>query len=199
MIANYMQAVSVREPEPEINFVEYIQSTGTQYIDTGFKPNNDTRVVAEFQFTSIVSNDWQTIFGSRDSTNANPYAVFMDTTGQFRSDYVDTPFFPSGLNATTKYTIDKNKNVCSIGGKTVTNATGTFQQTNNMYLFACNQGGSIAHQSNMRLYSCQIYDNNVLIRDYAPALDPEGVPCLYEKLSEQYVYNSGTGSFTAPS
>ena len=41
MIANYRQAVQVAEPEPpepEINFVEYIQSSGTQYIDTGFKP-----------------------------------------------------------------------------------------------------------------------------------------------------------------
>lgn len=37
MIANYRQAVQVAEPEPEINFVEYIQSSGTQYIDTGFK------------------------------------------------------------------------------------------------------------------------------------------------------------------
>ena len=49
MIANYKQAVPVGEPEPEINFVEYIQSSGTQYIDTGFMPNNNARVVMDVQ------------------------------------------------------------------------------------------------------------------------------------------------------
>ena len=40
--------------------------------------------------------------------------------------------------------------------------------------------------------------NDNLIRDYAPALDPDGVPCLYDKISEEYVYNSGSGSFITP-
>lgn len=198
MIANYKQAVPLGEPIPPINFVEYLQSSRTQYIDTEFKPNQNTRVVAEFQFTSVVSNDWQTIFGCRDASASNPYAIFMDPSGKFRSDYINTPFFPTSLNATQKYEVDKNKNVCTIGSETVTNTTGTFQQTNNMYIFACNSGGGSAHFSNMRLYSCQIYDNDALVRDYAPALDPDGVACLYDKVSEEYVYNAGTGTFITP-
>ena len=30
---------------------EYIESSGTQYIDTGFKPNQNTRTVIDFQAT----------------------------------------------------------------------------------------------------------------------------------------------------
>ena len=32
--------------------VEYIESTGTQYIDTGFTPNQDTRMLLDFQYTA---------------------------------------------------------------------------------------------------------------------------------------------------
>ena len=35
--------------------LEYIQSSGTQYIDTGFKPNQDTRVVTKFDMIQTES------------------------------------------------------------------------------------------------------------------------------------------------
>jgi hypothetical protein len=33
--------------------VEYLQSSGTQYIDTGYKPGGDTRIVCEFTEITI--------------------------------------------------------------------------------------------------------------------------------------------------
>ena len=47
--------------------LEYIQSTGTQYIDTGFKPNNNTRVVMDLLYTGneSISNE----FGAWNSSN----------------------------------------------------------------------------------------------------------------------------------
>ena len=62
MIANYRQAVQVGEPEPEVNFVEYVQSTGTQYIDTGFVPDNNTRIVIDIQATKAGTYG---VFGGR--------------------------------------------------------------------------------------------------------------------------------------
>lgn len=189
-------------PEPEINYVEYLQSSRTQYIDTGFKPNQNTRVVAEFQFTSIVTSDWQTIFGARGNSSPgssnDPYAIFLDPSGRLRSDYINTPFCPTSINATQKCSVDKNKNICTVNDTVTTNSTGTFQQVNTLYLFACNAGGNAQHLSNLKIYYLQIYDNETLVRDYAPALDPEGVACLYDKVSGEYVYNFGTGSFMTP-
>lgn len=48
----------------EYQMVEYIQSTGTQYINTGFTPNQDTRVVCDFQVTEMSA---AFVFGSRTS------------------------------------------------------------------------------------------------------------------------------------
>lgn len=196
MIANYAQAVPLDDP---IKYVEYIQSTGSQYIDSGFKPNQNTRVVAKFQFLSVLSV-WQAVFGSRGPSSQSypdPYALFLSPKSIFRSDYNDKIEFPSGLSVTAQHIVDKNKNVCTIDSYTVTNTSGPFQRNNNMYLFACQSGGATTEIGQLRIYSLQVYDNGLLVRDYAPALDPNGTPCMYDKVSKDYIYNAGSGSFTA--
>ena len=45
--------------------VEYIQSTGTQYIDTGFKPNSNTRLVADMEITA---GSTSFLFGARNNS-----------------------------------------------------------------------------------------------------------------------------------
>ena len=42
--------------------VDYIQSTGTQYIDTGYKHSHNTRVLADIDFQPTGS--WKSPFGS---------------------------------------------------------------------------------------------------------------------------------------
>ena len=197
MIANYRQAVPVGEPEPEINFVEYIQSSGTQYIDTGFMPNNNTRVVMDIEPTKAGT---YAVFGARTGQSSTSYTVWMIHSTSFRSDFNRNQKTISVSSALNRVVIDRNKAVCVIGQASTTNSNSTFQLAYNMFLLALNDKGTCEGRNlSGKLYSCQIYDNDVLIRDYAPVIDPDGIPCLYEKLSEQYVYNAGSGSFTAPS
>ena len=56
--------------------VEYIGSTGTQYINTGFIPNQGTRVVMEI-YAPATSNTSSSeyICGVRTSTSANQFAL----------------------------------------------------------------------------------------------------------------------------
>lgn len=197
MIANYRQAVQVAEPpEPEINFVEYIQSSGTQYIDTGFKPNNNTRVVIDMQLTKAGTYG---IFGGRQAYKNKAFAFWVMDADEWKTDFGNGELRISSANTLSRVIIDKNKNVCYVGSSSYTNTSTSFESPSSLTLFAVKDGdGSVDDRmGSLKLYSCQIYDNEDLVRDYAPALDLEGVPCLYEKLSEQYVYNAGSGSFTA--
>jgi hypothetical protein len=36
-----------------------------------------------------------------------------------------------------------------------------------------------------------------VVRDYIPALDENGVACMFEAISGEFVYNDGTGDFLA--
>jgi len=49
----------------------------------------------------------------------------------------------------------------------------------------------------LRIYSFQIYQNDILVHDYVPALDLSGVACLYDKVDNEFLYNEGTGEFVA--
>lgn len=193
------KVISINKPYEEL---EYIQSSGTQYINTGFKPTYQTRVVADFQLTSAFSS-FRSIFGTRASTSATDskrYLFNNSASKTLRSDY-----FGSGANQsttitseTTRMTVDKNKNITTVDGKTLTNtAVSSGTATYNLYLFCMNNAGSTGYFSTMKLYSCQIYDNDVLVRDFIPVLWNEtGEYGLYDKVNKEFYSNAGSGSFT---
>lgn len=49
--------------------------------------------------------------------------------------------------------------------------------------------------SSMRLYSLKMCTNRVDIRNFLPALDPTGKPCMYDTVTQQPFYNLDTGEF----
>ena len=88
----------------------YIESTGTQYVDTGFKPNQDTRVVCDTEFAASTTAYW--LFGSRVSTRDRNY-TFLTFQGGHRSDYNDmTGDVIGGVSG--RFIVDKNKNITYI-------------------------------------------------------------------------------------
>jgi hypothetical protein len=65
-----------------------------------------------------------------------------------------------------------------------------------MYMFALNENGTLSQQAKMKLYYCKIWDTTgTLVRDFIPVLKT-GVYCLYDRVSQTYFNNKGTGTFT---
>lgn len=174
--------------------LEYIESSGTQYIDTGFKPNQDTRVVCDTEFAASTTAYW--LFGSRVSTNDRNYA-FLTYEGGYRSDYNDTAGDVIG-GVSGRFIVDKNKNITYIDEVVKDELSyGAFQSTYNLYIFRSNNGGTPSASNTAKIYSCQIYDNGLLIRDFVPCIDPEGTVGLYDFDGKQFYNNAGAGSFIA--
>lgn len=182
----------IKLSKPYKQELEYIESTGTQYIDVLFVPNQNTRVVMDAQLTSSASS--QFYFSARTSGGQQNFGFLYNGSGVARSDYGESKVTMS-LNATTRVLIDKNKNVCTVNGTVLTNVASTFTCPNNLALFASLDSGNALYFSSMILYSCQIYDNGTLIRDYIPVLDWNNNPCLYDKINKRFYYNAGTGAF----
>ena len=177
--------------------VEYIQSDGAQYIDTGFKPNQDTRVIGDMQFMTNTSDRESALFGYRVAVNSQQYN-FYQYNGTMRSPYNNSVGYTTTLS-TDKISIDKNKNVTSINGVVTSNVSyASFQCGGNMYLFGLNLNGSLsAMQGSRRIYTCKIYDNDTLIRDFVPCKNPDGIIGMYDIVNSQFYQNNGSDEFIA--
>ena len=179
--------------------VEYIQSSGTQYIDTGFKPNQDTRVSLEFKAAIAPSNDW--ILGSRKSTNVDSYGIMAGSSTSVTSWFGTASVSKTVTSLTNIFNLDKDKGQTTIkyaDGElvTISNAPSDFESEYNLFLMNINLAGSPASAAIAgRLYSCQIYDDGTMIRDFIPCQDPTGVVGLYDLVGAQFYGNAGSGNF----
>lgn len=175
--------------------LEYIESTGTQYIDTGFKPNNNTRVVMDAQFLATPSGN-TALFGARTTATSKNYAMLF-IPPSFRADYNNVYSQTWAVTATTRRVYDKNKETTTIDGTAKSYTNSSFQADYTLVLAAINAAGTVQWFASVRIYACQVYDNGMLIRDYIPCISSDDTVGLYDVANEQFYANSGTGSFTA--
>ena len=181
------------------NVESCIESTGTQYIDTGIIPTNH-RVKMKFQCTT---SDNAAIFGSygdkSTGLNYNVYEfVWYNSRWYYAPDIYDgeqTDFSPT-VYPTDIVELDFN----TYDNKIVMNNTvcgstyGVSRAVLPLYLFK--QNGT-EQPAKMKLWYAQIYDRatQTLVRDFVPAKDENGIFCLYDNVTQAYFYNQGEGVF----
>jgi len=177
--------------------LEYIQSSGTQYVNTGFSPDNNTRLVVDFE--TLTAQTDKHFFGSRVAMSSTSFCFIDAVEGDFRDDYARLQHtFSSSINEVGRYTLDKNKNVVSFAGESHSHSSSSFSIPYPIYLCSLNTGGSTTTFSSMRIYSCQIYDNGTKVREMVPAKrDSDGAIGLYDTVGGTFYGNAGTGSFMA--
>lgn len=177
--------------------LEYIQSNGgAHYIDTGFKPNQNTGIIAKFQLLSSTGN--QTPILSRTSRNVDSFGVFIDSNSRWTADYGTLRHTNSSIGAQTLINLNFDKNVVKFNNDSYTFDSQTFQGSSNLTIFGMNTGGTVANNARMNFYSCEIYDNGTLIRSFIPCKNPSGIIGLYDIVNSKFYANVGSGgTFTA--
>lgn len=174
--------------------LEYIQSSGSQYINTGFKPNQDTKISITVDFP-LSGTTW--LYGGRTSAGSNSLGFLCEGGNHYRFDYASS-INELATKPTGKFTIDSDKNKCYINGELVLTATyTTFASPVNMYIFNNNNNGSLSGGSSAKLYNCSIYNNGVLIRSFIPCKNASGTVGLYDSINNQFYQNAGSGTFIA--
>ena len=175
--------------------VEYIQSTGIQYINTEFNPNSDTRVDMTCEPTT--TGTWKGIFGARKSASVDEFGVDIPSATEIRSMYGTESKSLTVSTVLQKFSVVKNKNVCTVNGTAITHTKQNFATSFPIRLFDKNSGGSAWGQISMKLYSCQIYDNGTPVRNFIPCNNPSGVVGLYDLVDGKFYTNAVAGNFTA--
>ena len=184
----------------------YLESSGTQYINTGVYGGSNTRITAKFQMVTKPTTEYMTILGIWNSRTMDRW-FYYTATAKYAIQYYSS--LKQNLNMPTDDSIlelDKDKNVFKVNGSTIyTGSSTAFSSTIPIYLFSsCAMNYNTQslepqwdNNATSRMYDCQIYVDNVMVRDYIPVLDNNNVPCMYDQLNDTYYYNQGTGSFTA--
>lgn len=187
---------------------DYIESNGTQWINTGYLCGDDTKI--ELVASVNVSNvQYASLFGARNgnyNTATKAFVIYRDGA------YL-TVFVGGGVNKATvatapyfgnkaRYTLSKNSfSVESADGiyfYGVGFTGGAVDDVNAVYLLNFNQAGADPGASthcSAKLYRCRIYEGNVLVHEFVPWQD-NGVACLKDTVSGTLKYNAGSGSFT---
>lgn len=172
--------------------LEYIQSSGTQYIDTGRKLTQDSDITIDFKL--INNNKSVGILGSRESAAKNNLAMFRDGD-LFVGDFSEYPKYRFKANSSFNRTkIRMNKTGVLVNGVLNTSWSGVanFETPTNGLIFDVGNNNWTGNKAVMQLYSYTDGNTQKLV----PCLDTEGVPCMYDLVSQKPFYNAGTGSFT---
>lgn len=177
------------ELNEEERVIEYLESTGTQYIDTGISPSPTIkwelkvmRPTSSYIYNGSFSSNQRFRVDDNSYGMDGAYWLAYPAIGATKTiiwDATVPEIYQDGIGSGLKYT--------------------TFSNNFPIYLFAQNSGNSSINFGKSRIYYSKIWDNGVLVRDFLPAISTEdghiGEPCLFDMVENKYYYNQGTGIF----
>ena len=182
--------------------VDYLQSSGTQWIEMGVAPNQNTKAVLKIKINEF-TRQGASLIGSRTDANSNDqFFTYLDYIGGgrflFRMDGQPQAISWTGLTTNKIYTVTLSgtemkaelEDGTAVFSKTF--SVPDFTSTVTMALFKSKPFNNGFHG---RIYSCKHYSGDELIQDFVPCLDTEGVPCMFDLVSQKPFYNKGNGSF----
>ena len=178
--------------------LEYIQTNGSQYINTGYIPTKNTKIEMEFYNSAKSLN---AIFGARTSANVNDFNLFASLYNL--NEFV---FDTSGVRKIISQKALRNQKISAQVDKITINDITTSTGVANLnceypiYLFSINTAGSFYTNCALcKLYYFKIYENNVLQRDMIPCVRTnDNKAGLYDLISGAFYVDENGGNFIAP-
>ena len=150
----------------------YLESNGTQYINTEIIPTQNTRIVAKIEVLNQNNYNW--IFGVINRATLGKescYGVAINGS-RFYSEISGTnKTYGNTLTYGTPYEFDFTvTEITTPSGTYETGATTLAQTEIQMYMFANNAGGGATYDQRFigRIYYFKIYENEELIRHFVP-------------------------------
>ena len=194
--------------------LEYIESTGTQYIDTGIDANSGKIIECDCMFTARLGN-YSTVFGGRSDidkrfsitrNNSNGHvllSVILDTDSDAGA--ILNVRYLFGLRS---FRVRGNPNEGNMGSQLFINGkviVGKYDivldnDGYHIYLFGDNRMGVFSNPSAMRVYSYKVtdIDTGEVLQDLKPVQrNSDGVLGLYDSITKTLFTNAGTGDFVA--
>jgi hypothetical protein len=175
--------------------IEYLESTGTQYIDTGVEKT----LKSKYKFITRISYSDTT---TRQLNGGQGYIYFGVISGHYQiaqggGEYRDINAVPNVFanceiefdcpNNTVSFNINDRYGIAHV-------VYSNLYPYGGLYLFNLDNKNFPGKE---KISYFKIYQDDTLVRDFIPVLDQYGIPCMYDKVSGEFFYNQGTGQFIA--
>lgn len=201
-------------PEPEYELLSYVRNPGQSYIDTGINPYGK-KIKVEFKFGPIVGFTGHTkgLFGGfsssegynlftfyHDLSSWNFYAksgapLVRNITNGYSIGYTGDEFegyIEVGDTYSYRFIINNpSNNMNNVVYEGSGNVSGQFPTKPTITIFCQNSddGPVIGDPAIANLYYFRMYLDDVIVRDFIPVKDANGVVCLYDKATRTFFYS----------
>ena len=177
--------------------IEYLESTGTQWIDTGIVPDNNTGfTVSAMAISSVVNSRILGVYETISGIQERFAAVVRSIQFQYYFGWGNAyNFTSSDSNFMTRRVMELNflnsRSMTFDGVVVSSNLPILTTFTTSAWLFGNRGTAELAAQ---RIYQCQMSSGNEIVRDFIP-VRVGTVGYMYDRVSKRLFGNSGTGAF----
>ena len=201
-MSNFRRRLMMSLKNKEYTELEYIESTGEQYIDTGVFGNENLVIQASYKLSD--GNRVCYLFGACSTYNTNVFAMsynplnnklyryFIGTRTEVYGSVNNGAF--SNITDVQNSSFSKDKVVINTEEYNVTSRV-PFSTPVTMTIFARKEPNKVTFFSKIKLRSFKMISNEKIIKDFIPVLDSNNKPALYDKVENKFYYNEGSGEF----
>lgn len=202
-LQSYYSYWNTFKEEAKYKNIESIVFDGSQYLDTGYAPTYKTRVKVYGNFGEFESDGF--VFGCVGGT------YHSDTTEEIQDEYaynvkrLDANTFECDMfdkivsldiDTFGDIVIDKNKNKFSVNDISAETDYTPFQYMSYpLYIMANNNKGTAEDYLQGDIKRVQIWNNEVLVRDFIAVIDSDSVVCFYENVNSIFYHLNDDGVY----
>ena len=183
--------------------VEWIEATGTQYINLGTWYTSTRSIKGKYTRTEPVDGGVSLV--ATTSSNPHFYLPVLHGTQKKekfewgRGGYQNKAYYVSfsGYPYTAEVELDAENDVLKVNGVQIASGMiadmggydSPYTSNSTMYMFS--RGNS--YYGKGRVYYLQIREGGTLIRDFVPVISPEGKGCMFDNVSKVLFCGKGSG------
>ena len=179
---------------------EFLEATGTQYINTGIVPAG--KIISAFitaQYINFQQNFINGLFGAYKTDNVDNMNIGV-VGGKWRVKINNLGSYGTNFDTLPHRFVFNADDGTKVGEEILLNAPpqrGKESNTLFCFLFAINAinldwEGKAGVK---RVFDALIKNDGISALHYVAAISPNGAPCMYDKVSKQPFYNAGSGQF----
>ena len=195
-------SVSKTRLPQEYQEVEYIQTTGTQHIDSGVPLKSGLKIIVDWVYQDADSGNNYT--GGHIGSPGNRWLIGSQRNNNYYfavgATNVSTEFRFGNRDTVEAYWANKASYFIANGVKSTTikgeNYALTEEPNYTFYISAVDRDGNATLKPKLTIYSWKFYQDDVLVRDYVPCYrKSDGEIGLYDLVTNEFYTNDGTGEF----